>query len=335
MHRRSTTVRLAIAGSALAIGAVGLVGSSAAGGAAKAHLHTAAAKSYYLSLGDSYSVGYQPAYGSSPGGNTKGYTAVVAKAQHLTLVNFGCGGATTSSILNTAGCSSSSQAAFFNGWNSGNIANTQEANGLAFIDAHPGQVKLVTVSISGNDVTSCAQAANPITCVLNATTAISTNVGQLVSDLDAHLTAAGDTNTLIVGTTYPDVLLGLNVWPSASPNNHLAGLSTVAFDLLINPTLNTAYTAVSRGRFVNVTNAPYTEKHGKWDATSGMDTNAWDATNNVFTGPTYADKTYGTIPVATEEVCSLTFYCSLGNIHANTTGYKFIGALIDAKIAAG
>src|ERR1700744_4422692 len=57
------------------------------------------AKTYYVSLGDSYSVGYQPV-----GGSTPGYTVVVAKATRLTLVNFGCGGATTTSIVSSVGC---------------------------------------------------------------------------------------------------------------------------------------------------------------------------------------------------------------------------------------
>src|ERR1700722_13576003 len=56
----------------------------------------ASSPQYYLSLGDSYSVGYQPAPTS---GATSGYTAVVAAATGRQLENFGCGGATTSSIL--------------------------------------------------------------------------------------------------------------------------------------------------------------------------------------------------------------------------------------------
>ncbi|MGH9917261.1 MAG: hypothetical protein ACRD6W_00075, partial [Nitrososphaerales archaeon] len=46
---------------------------------------------YYVSLGDSYSVGYQP----TPSEATPGYTAYVAKKKKMTLENFGCGGATT------------------------------------------------------------------------------------------------------------------------------------------------------------------------------------------------------------------------------------------------
>ena len=53
---------------------------------------------YYVSLGDSYAVGYQPGIGSTPG-----YTVYVANHTRLKLVNFGCGGATTTSILNGSG----------------------------------------------------------------------------------------------------------------------------------------------------------------------------------------------------------------------------------------
>ena len=33
------------------------------------------------------------------------------------------------------------------------------------------------------------------------------------------------------------------------------------------------------------------------------------------------------IPTAVWEICTLTYFCSQGNIHANTKGYKFIGTL--------
>ncbi len=54
---------------------------------------------YYVSLGDSYAVGYQPTKGATPG-----YGTYVAKHTDLTLANFGCAGATTTSLLTTVGC---------------------------------------------------------------------------------------------------------------------------------------------------------------------------------------------------------------------------------------
>ena len=86
-----------VIGGVLALGALG-VGTLApiASGPAPA---AAKAPTYYVSLGDSYSVGYQPGLGATPG-----YAAYVANHTHLTLANFGCAGATTSSLLTAIGC---------------------------------------------------------------------------------------------------------------------------------------------------------------------------------------------------------------------------------------
>jgi ABC-type nitrate/sulfonate/bicarbonate transport system substrate-binding protein len=63
------------------------------------------APQYYVSLGDSYASGYQPTTGNS----TAGFAYQVpryakARGYRLTLVNFGCGGATTRSLLSQKGC---------------------------------------------------------------------------------------------------------------------------------------------------------------------------------------------------------------------------------------
>ncbi len=313
MHRRST---LSVALSVLVAGAVALIGLTVAPEASQA------AKSppkFYLSLGDSYSVGYQPGIGA-----TAGYTAYVAKKTKYQLENFGCGGATTASILTVMGCVESGY---------GPVAatdavpyptTTQELAALAFIKAHPGQIGLITVSIGGNDVTSCASAGGLgaiLTCVENADTAITTNVGSMVSALDTALMMAGD-SAKIVGLTYPDVILGDYVYPAGSPNSGLANASVAAFDSLINPTLKAAYTSVGDGTFVNVTQAPYKK------ATAGDD-------SDMGTPPPPAVKLapYGKIPPAVWEICKLTYYCSMGNIHANTKGYDFIGKLVVADLA--
>ncbi len=126
---------------------------------------------YYVSLGDSYSVGYQPGLGSTPG-----YTVYVAQHTGLTLVNFGCGGATTSSILNAVGCPDVLPHTV------GVMTyptTTQIAAADAFITAHRGHIGLITVSIGGNDVTGCATQSNPISCVGNVVKSINANVTTL------------------------------------------------------------------------------------------------------------------------------------------------------------
>ena len=302
---------------------MGSIGTTAAAAASATSSHAKAPKHYYLSLGDSYAQGYQPPNGSWAGGATPGYAVAVAKSAKLVLVNLGCGGATTSSIIHANGCSTYARASV--GAPDPYYTGTQEQAALAFIDAHPGLVDLVTVSIGGNDVTACASNANPINCVGTASNAITSNVGQLVTHLDAHLSSAGDNNARIIGTTYPDVILGRQVYPPGATDAGIAGLSVVAFDAIINPALQARYTSVSRGRFVNVTNAPYLA------ATSGMDTNPFDLATG-FSGPTRKLKPYGTVNVSLWEVCSLTFFCSQGDIHPNAKGYKFLSGLITAAV---
>jgi len=206
---------------------------------------------YYLSLGDSYSVGYQPGKGA-----TVGYTGYVATRVKMQLQNFGCAGATTNSILNSIGCAPpSGLAAAFHP-----VAyptTTQEQSALAFIAAHPGRVSLITVSIGGNDVTACAATADPVPCVSGVEATLKTNVSSLVGSLRSALVTNGDTSARIIGLTYPDVLLGDYVYPVGKANASLANLSVTAFDALINPTLMAAYTSVPGGSFVNVTQAPY------------------------------------------------------------------------------
>jgi lysophospholipase L1-like esterase len=276
--------------------------TGALGGATVAHAATTS-KTYYVSLGDSYSVGYQPGSGSTPG-----YTVVVAKATHLTLVNFGCGGATTSSLVSTVGCPDvlphTAGAMTY-------PTTTQEEAALAFLTAHRGHIGLITVSIGGNDVTSCASQANPIPCVSAAVASIKTNV----TSLAAALRAAAGPNVPLIGLTYPDVILGSYVYPThpaKASTLSLAKLSVVAFKSLINPALSTAYGSAN-GSLVDVTKA----------------TGAY-----LPLSRTVRYRPYGTIPTAVANVCTLTWFCAQGNIHATTKGYTLIGNLVVAKLDA-
>jgi hypothetical protein len=312
---------------------------------------------YYLSLGDSYSVGYQPL--PSPGA-TSGYTGVVAAAKNFQLENFGCGGATTASILSFAEqyCGVTDAVNNPNNYGpaalagtqgpvSGNQSQLQAAE--AFIAAHPGQIGLITVSIGGNDVTPCAGASvaqpyngatDPITCVVNGLGPIQANVTTLADGLRSALTTADGAKlgkkVPIVGLTYPDVLLGLYVnsgpggspadtpmFPTSTANQTLAGESVQAFQGIpllggkgLNPALKAAY-KTAHGKFVDVTKK--TGGYTKLTKLTKMNISA------LGLGTI-------TVPKAVAEVCTLTWYCQLANIHANTAGYNLIGGLV-AKAA--
>ena len=258
---------------------------------------------YYVSLGDSYSVGYQPTKGATPG-----YSTYVARHTGLTLANFGCAGATTTSLLTTVGCP------VVLPHTAGGMAyptTTQIAAATAFIAAHKGHIGLITVSIGGNDVVPCARAGNPITCVGTAVSTIKTNVTSIAS----QLRAAAGAKVPIIGSTYPDVVLGTYVYPTNPASTaaiNLANVSVVAFKALVNPALSQSY-ASSLGAFVDVTKA----------------TGAYTSLKR-----TVHTKAYGTIPVPVASVCALTWFCQKGDIHPMNQGYTLIGKLIVAKYHA-
>lgn len=142
-------------------------------------------------------------------------------------------------------------------------------------------------------------------CVTAAVATIKTNVTTIAK----RLRRAAGRKVRIVGTTYPDVLLGsfLNGDPAS---RNLAQLSVVAFRSLINPALKDAY-ASARGRFVDVT------------AASGAYI-PFDQVTTLFP--------YGSVPVAVARVCELSYYCDFRDIHARTDGYRLIADLVAATL---
>ena len=218
------------------------------------------------------------------------------RGYRLKLVNFGCGGATTTSIIERKGCPEPARAPGAAPYDD----LTQAAAAARFIRSHRKRVALITVSIGGNDVTKCAAAGDPVACVADAVSGINTNLRVLVRKLRR---AAGP-QPRIVGTTYPDVILGQWVRPPVSQD--LARLSVVAFQALINPALKKQYGSV-KGRFVDVTKA----------------TGAYGSLDQLTNLPPYGD-----IPVPVAKVCKLTWYCEKGDIHARTNGYGVIAGLI-------
>jgi lysophospholipase L1-like esterase len=263
----------------------------------------APSKKLYVSLGDSYAAGYQPAPGGGLGTtSTAGYAyqlvpLAAAAGRELELVNFGCAGATTASILNALGCA-------MEGPGAPKYPTLSQADAASkYIAANQARMGLITVSISGNDVTACAKATDVVGCVSAAVASIKANLSKLLTMLR---TAAGP-DVPIVGITYPDVILG-NYLQTATRN--LATLSITAFKSLINPALKTEYQKVN-GIFVDVT-----------DATGAY---------TPFTQTTTLAPC-GTIPVAVAKVCELTWYCTLHDIHPKPPGYKFIAQLIVAAL---
>ena len=265
------------------------------------------AEQLYVSLGDSYASGYQPGVIPSEDGNTRNGFAyqvpalAASRGYRLKLVNFGCGGATTTSIISSKGCPPRALGPGGRAY----PGQSQLAAAEGVLRRNRGKTGLVTVSIGGNDITSCVRAPDPVGCVATGVTVIEQNVSVVAK----RLRRAAGPRVRIVGITYPDVILGL--WVNGDQaSRDLASLSVVAFHSLINPALKRA-DAKGNARFVDVTEA------------SG----AYTPFDQVTTL-----QPYGTVPVAVARACELSYFCAQADIHARTDGYALIARLVAGQL---
>jgi len=185
-------------------------------------------------------------------------------------------------------------------------SQTQAA--VDFIKSHHHQVKVLTISIGGNDVDGCPVTPDPTGCVTANMPAAIRNLTKTVK----QLRAAGGPQMRIIGSTYPDVELGLWVHPTALGAKMMPLIpgSISAFRDTINPGLKKAYDTVGAA-FVDVTKA--TGAYGPFVATN--------------------DPTFGQIPVPVAKVCTLMYFCDgTYNIHMKTPGYHIIAALEAATL---
>ena len=262
-----------------------------------------AAPQFYVSLGDSYASGYQPPAAGAAAGNTReGFVyqlpALAARrGWKLRVVNFACGGATTTSILEQKDCPPPALGPGAKGYG----GKTQIQAAEAFLKKNRAKVGLITVSIGGNDVTACVQQPDPVGCVALAQPKLVRNV----TTLTRRLRKAAGPKVRIVGTTYPDVILGSWLLGTDSARN-LARLSLFAFQQSINPALKGIYEDAG-GRFVDVTAA----------------TGAYTPLDQTVDAPGI-----GVVPVAVAKVCDLTWFCAAQDIHARKSGYAIIADLV-------
>jgi lysophospholipase L1-like esterase len=261
---------------------------------------------YYVSLGDSYAAGYQPVASAAAHHDTAGFAYQIVrlarvKGYRFSLRNFACGGDTSTSLMEMKGCPVSAP-----GPNSVSYPSlSQAAAADRFVARHRRQIGLITVSIGGNEILGCVAAADFDSCVRAALPTIEGNLHQLLSGLRR---AVGP-EVPIVGTTYPDVLLGLYTLP-ARASKELALASVPIFRTIFNPALASEYNAVG-GTFIDVTRA----------------TGAYSPLSmTIRSGP------HGTVPVAVADVCALTYECRLQDVHPTNRGYELIARLIVASL---
>jgi lysophospholipase L1-like esterase len=274
----------------LALVALSLVFAAGAGGVAEAKT----AKSYYLSLGDSLSVGVQPKSTGTNANTKHGYARQLAKlAGGVTLVEYGCGNATTKSFIDgSRPCAPARKP----GYKNKSAKTSQLAAAEKFLKAHKGHIAFVTIDIGANDLQICAKNGSiDIQCVNDGIANIKKYGPKIAKGLRK---AGGKKLPLAVSTLYDPFLQS---WFNGAGGQVVAKASVDLARTQVNPAIKSAF----KGFKVAKTDEDF-------------------STYVPFSKTTTAQGQAG-VPVAVASICKLTYMCKAKpvgpNIHATTAGY--------------
>ena len=178
-------VRWAVVGAFALVGAVAL---GAAPGLAGADTTPPATTGFYLALGASESLGWQPTLAAPNGQRTdQGYANDLvafeaARGVHLDLTQLGCPGENTATMISGADrCYQSS--------------GSQLASAVAFLEAHRSEPGIVTIDMGFNNMMSCMRAGVvDAPCVSAHLVEVRTELAYIVTTLQA---AAGPEVTFV------------------------------------------------------------------------------------------------------------------------------------------
>jgi len=254
----------------------------------------------YVSIGDSYAAGEQLSAGGGLATSRSGFAyrvadRMAASGEDLQLINFGCVGATSTDLLTRKGCPDG-------GLGPGATPypdSTQADAAIAALSAHRGHVRLVTISIGGNDVNACLPPGGrppvrDVDCVDQTLSELRTNMRTLL----ARIRAVTGPGVPVVGITYPDFFLG--AWVLGDQAS--ARASVPLFRDVLNPALRTGYEA-AHARFVDVTSS--TGAYGPLTTQTDL-------------------PPYGMVPVPVARACVLTAFCTSQDVHPTDRGYAEI-----------
>ncbi|HEX8104602.1 MAG TPA: SGNH/GDSL hydrolase family protein [Solirubrobacteraceae bacterium] len=250
---------------------------------------------YYVSLGDSLAVGMQ----ASPDGDTvrtnQGYADVLYKQlrksdKRLRHVKLGCGGESTSTMLNGGIC-------VYGGLERPEFDSQQDA-AEDFLRHHRKQIKLVTLDIGANNFVRCASGgAINGECLNNGLARLDRELPRIARGIRK---AAGG-KAPIAGMTLYDPFWSLYL------KGDQASRDTA--------TLSSGLAANVRDRLI--------KGYGAGDMKIADVFGAFKTADQ-----TMVDYQGQQVPRAVERICALTYMCASGlrngNIHANPDGYKVI-----------
>ena len=300
MLRLSKAIGAAAAAAALAFTAAAAVPAAAAERPATTHVH------YYLSLGDSLSVGDQPNAKGVDIPTNAGYADQLEKAfqrtdKNLLLYKLGCPGETSATLNDGGICAYKGDVRVSL---SGKRESSQLSAALAFLKAHRGQVSLITLDIGANDLNKCIALGNinQISACFAKTNVFAKIATHLAGTL-ALLRAAAP-HALIVGMNYYDPELA--AWLTGAAGQTFATDSILLAQIFAGD-LDGVYAAAKD---------PVANVLGQFDTTDQTLVNL---------------PPFGKLPRDVALICKRTYECTkFQDEHCNPVGY---GAIATAYVA--
>ncbi|MFD9123552.1 SGNH/GDSL hydrolase family protein [Kitasatospora sp. NPDC059571] len=259
------------------------------------------APEYYLALGDSLSVGMQPAADGHLVATGHGYTDRLYAAQRrlnprLKLVKLGCSGESTATMITGGSCRY-------------HAAASQLDAAVDFLAKHRGKVRLVTLDIGANDILPCAKTTTGLdrSCAADGLRNVAVNLPAITARLRVASPAA---NVRFAAMDYYDPFLAASL---LGPKGQLTAAESLAGVNTANAVLHEIY---ARTGFLV---APVSSSFNTDDTTPVSVPGIGQVPRNVAT------------------VCGLTWACTPPpagpDIHPNDAGYQTIATAFATTLA--
>lgn len=259
---------------------------------------------YYLSLGDSLSVGFQPDSAGVGHPTDRGFDHVLLAelrqsrqfaGKDLRLTELGCASESSTTMINGGVCQYPN-------------AKSQLDAATRFLATHRGRVPFVTIDIGANDVQSCASTNNiDVECVQQGLSSLQTNLKTIVAAIKHADPGAA---TKFVGLNEYDPFLAAFLQGPTGQQ-----LATQSVDLVTQ--LNQVITKIYADAGIPVADVA-------------------DAFKTAEFTPLVSLPNVGEVPQNVADICQLTFMCTPApvgpNIHPNDTGYQVMEKAVAAKL---
>ncbi|WP_320673128.1 SGNH/GDSL hydrolase family protein [Patulibacter defluvii] len=248
----------------------------------------------YVALGDSLSRGVQPGDGG-PTVTDEGYPRQLAARlrarQRVTLVEAGCGGATTATMIDGGPCGPDAPVPYLNR----DRASSQLRWAVRHVRDRADRPTLVTLDIGGNDLQRCVtpDAARLRDCLDRLRPQLERRWRRIARELAA---VAGPQTVLAVSTTYDPFVALVRTGTAVRP-------AVRAMHRTLTRTLNPRMARIFR-------------REGWLVADLARAMAAGDPVRGPSSRPVRA-------------VCDLTWMCARGDVHLNTDGYALAARRFD------